>query len=148
MQRAILFLVIGLFWCNTSFAANYEKLLTKAKTANNKETMEIMDEAILGLEFENGFLEDCLSEIKYLKEWGDNCKKAELRKEGQLNIIAVFSVVNFKNNLSEIAKKIDKGEKLAFINKAELQNKIDSVKKVMGERYSLFKKINFLRDNL
>ena len=53
-----------------------------------------------------------------------------------------------ENNLSEIAKKIDKGEKLAFINKAELQNKIDSVKKVMGERYSLFKKINFLRDNL
>ena len=148
MKKLLGILVLGLLWCNTSFAANYEKLLTKAKTANNKETMEIMDEAILGLEFENGFLEDCLSEIKYSKEWGDNCKKAELRKEGQLNIIAVFSVVNFENNLSEIAKKIDKGEKLAFINKAELQNKIDSVKKVMGERYSLFKKINFLSDNL
>ena len=113
MQRFLIILVM-LFWCNTSFAANYEELLTKAKTANNKETMEIMDEAILGLEFENGFLEDCLSEIKYLKEWGDNCKKAELRKEGQLNIIAVFSVVNFENNLSEIAKKIDKGEKISF----------------------------------
>ena len=43
-------------WCNVGFAANYEELLNKVKTVNNKETIEIMDEVILGFEFENSFL--------------------------------------------------------------------------------------------
>ena len=114
MKKLLGIVVLGLFWCNVVVAANYEELLTKAKTENNKEAIEVMDEAILGLEFENGFLEDCISEIKYLKKWGDSCKKVKSRLDGQMNLMDVLDNANLINNLLEIGKKIDKGKKLDF----------------------------------
>ena len=135
-------------WCNFGFAANYEELLNKVKTVNNKETIEIMDEVILGFEFENSFLEDCVNEIKYLKKWGDKCKKVALRMDGQLNLVNVFASENLQSNLLEIAKKLDNGEKLDFIDKTKLQTKMDKIIELYGKHGSLLKKINFLKDNL
>jgi len=52
MKKFSAIIVLGLLWSNVVFAANYEELLNKVKTVNNKETIEIMDEVILGFEFE------------------------------------------------------------------------------------------------
>ena len=148
MKKFSAIIVLGLLWSNVIFAANYEELLNKVKTVNNKETIEIMDEVILGFEFEISFLEDCVNEIKYLKKWGDKCKKVALRMDGQLNLVNVFASENLQSNLLEIAKKLDNGEKLDFIDKTKLQTKMDKIVELYGEHGSLLKKINFLKDNL
>ena len=148
MKKFSAIIVLGLLWSNVIFAANYEELLNKVKTVNNKETIEIMDEVILGFEFENSFLEDCVNEIKYFKEWGDKCKKVALRMDGQLNLMNVFASENLQSNLLEIGKKLDNGEKLDFIDKTNLQTKMDKIVELYGEHGSLLKKINFLKDNL
>ena len=148
MKKFSAIIVLGLLWSNVIFAANYEELLNKVKTVNNKETIEIMDEVILGFEFEISFLEDCVNEIKYLKKWGDKCKKVALRMDGQLNLVNVFASENLQSNLLEIAKKLDNGEKLDFIDKTKLQTKMDKIIELYGKHGSLLKKINFLKDNL
>ena len=148
MKKLSLYIFLGLMFCNVGFTANYEELLNKVKTVNNKETIEIMDEVILGFEFENSFLEDCVNEIKYFKEWGDKCKKVALRMDGQHNLMNVFASENLQSNLLEIGKKLDNGEKLDFIDKTKLQTKMDKIIELYGKHGSLLKKINFLRDNL
>ena len=148
MKKLSLYIFLGLMFCNVGFTANYEELLNKGKTANYKETIEIMNEVILGFEFENSFLEDCVNEIKYFKEWGDKCKKVALRMDGQHNLMNVFASENLQSNLLEIGKKLDNGEKLDFIDKTKLQTKMDKIIELYGKHGSLLKKINFLRDNL
>ena len=148
MKKLSLYIILGLMFCNVGFTANYEELLNKGKTANYKETIGIIDEVILGFEFENSFLEDCVNEIKYFKEWGDKCKKVALRLDGQINLMNVFASENLQSNLLEIGKKLDNGEKLDFIDKTKLQTKMDKIIELYGKHGSLLKKINFLKDNL
>ena len=148
MKKLSLYIILGLMFCNVGFTANYEELLNKGKTANYKETIGIIDEVILGFEFENSFLEDCVNEIKYFKEWGDKCKKVALRMDGQINLMNVLLGENLQSNLLEIGKKLDNGEKLDFIDKTKLQTKMDKIVELYGEHGSLLKKINFLKDNL
>ena len=148
MKKLSLYIILGLMFCNVGFTANYEELLNKGKTANYKETIGIIDEVILGFEFENSFLEDCVNEIKYFKKWGDKCKKVALRLDGQINLMNVFASENLQSNLLEIGKKLDNGEKLDFIDKTKLQTKMDKIIELYGKHGSLLKKINFLKDNL
>ena len=136
-------------WCNVGFAEErYNDLITKSKTGKGDIIIEVLKEMNLAYELEISFVEDCLYELKVLKEkGGKRCSKMMSRMDGVQKLLPVLLEPNFKKELLEIGKEFDSGKR----------SKTDKIKieKIMNEHLrkqekitEMYAKITFLLKNL
>ena len=73
MKKLLGILVLGLLLSGNVYSGEYTSLLKKSKTNNSDKMLKVLDETILGLEFEKDIVQMCYDAIKVIN--GEQKKK-------------------------------------------------------------------------
>ena len=87
--------------CNVGVAEErYNDMATKSKTGKGDIIIEVLKEMNFAYELEISFVEDCMYELKVLKEkGGKRCSKMLSRIEGVQKLLPILSEPNFHKEL-------------------------------------------------
>ena len=149
MKKLVLYIFLGLMFCNVGFAdTKYSDLLKLNKSDDPKKVIELIEKLTLGFEIETSFIEDCASHLKIFKEKSnDKCAKVLNRGDSMERLLNIFGSSEFKTNVLNLSKQIDNNS-IDFINGNELMSKFE----ILMEKHDQFsdgtKTVSFLLQNL
>ena len=142
MKKLSLYVFLVLMWCNFGFAEErYSELMKKSKTGKGDKIIEVLKESNFAYELEMSFAEECLYELKVLKEkGGKRCSKMMSRMDGVQNLLQILLEPNFKKEFLKIGEEFDSGKR----SKTEFMK----VEKMMSEHLRKQNKITEIYSNI
>lgn len=77
MKNILGIVVLLLMLSGNAYSGEYSSLLKKSKTNNSSKMLKVLDETILGLEFEKGIVQMCFDAIKVIN--GEQKKRLSMK---------------------------------------------------------------------
>ena len=156
MKKLLGIIVLGLLLSGNAYSGEYTSLLKKSKTNNSDKMLKVLDETILGLEFEKDIVQMCYDAIKVIngeqkKKTINEIKKCEPlvdRYMDYIDLTKIYENEKFFKKMEKIYYKINDG-KITSITLSDFENKINKLNDVATEINDIYTEIRLLdpRDN-
>ena len=156
MKNILGIVVLLLMLSGNAYSGEYSSLLKKSKTNNSSKMLRVLDETILGLEFEKSIVQMCYDAIKVIngeqkKKTINEIKKCEPlvdRYMDYIDLTKIYENEKFFKKMKEIYYKINDG-KMTSISLSDFEKKINKLNNVATEINDIYTEIRLLdpRDN-
>ena len=123
-------MVLCLLLSGNAYSGEYSGLLKKAKTKNSDKLLKVLDETILGLEFEKDVVQICYDAIRIINREKLNktineikkCEPLVNRYMDYIDLTKIYENKNFAKKLDKIYYKIQDG-KITSVTLKDFENK-------------------------
>jgi hypothetical protein len=134
-----------------AYSGEYSGLLKKAKTKNSDKLLKVLDETILGLEFEKDVVQICYDAIRIINREKLNktineikkCEPLVNRYMDYIDLTKIYENKNFAKKLDKIYYKIQDG-KITSVTLKDFENKLYKLGNVAKEIDDLYTEIRLL----
>jgi len=148
MKKFIVALFLFFFISYLSASDNYSELEIVKKPLSSEETYQILNKIILGYDLEISFMDDCINHLKLFKEKNNKpCTKILDRQNYISTLMNIFSNVNFRTNLNNLANEIEK-KIFTDVSENQLMDKLNLIQNKIKELGEKGATITFLLKNL
>ena len=144
-------MVLCLLLSGNAYSGEYSGLLKKAKTKNSDKLLKVLDETILGLEFEKDVVQICYDAIRIINREKLNktineikkCEPLVNRYMDYIDLTKIYENKNFAKKLDKIYYKIQDG-KITSVTLKDFENKLYKLGNVAKEIDDLYTEIRLL----
>ena len=144
-------MVLCLLLSGNAYSGEYSGLLKKAKTKNSDKLLKVLDETILGLEFEKDVVQICYDAIRIINREKLNktineikkCEPLVNRYMDYIDLTKIYENKNFAKKLDKIYYKIQDG-KITSVTLKDFKNKLYKLGNVAKEIDDLYTEIRLL----
>jgi|TARA_B110000240_G_scaffold193816_1_gene240299 SpoVK/Ycf46/Vps4 family AAA+-type ATPase len=151
MKKIFGIMVLCLLLSGNAYSGEYSGLLKKAKTKNSDKLLKVLDETILGLEFEKDVVQICYDAIRIINREKLNktineikkCEPLVNRYMDYIDLTKIYENKNFAKKLDKIYYKIQDG-KITSVTLKDFENKLYKLGNVAKEIDDLYTEIRLL----
>tara|TARA_B110000114_G_scaffold40013_1_gene41916 strand:+ start:314 stop:784 length:471 start_codon:yes stop_codon:yes gene_type:complete len=151
MKKIFGIMVLCLLLSGNAYSGEYSGLLKKAKTKNSDKLLKVLDETILGLEFEKDVVQICYDAIRIINREKLNktineikkCEPLVNRYMDYIDLTKIYENKNFAKKLDKIYYKIQDG-KITSVTLKDFKNKLYKLGNVAKEIDDLYTEIRLL----
>jgi SpoVK/Ycf46/Vps4 family AAA+-type ATPase len=151
MKKIFGIMVLCLLLSGNAYSGEYSGLLKKAKTKNSDKLLKVLDETILGLEFEKDVVQICYDAIRIINREKLNktineikkCEPLVNRYMDYIDLTKIYENKNFAKKLDKIYYKIQDG-KITSVTLKDFENKLYKLGNVAKEIDDVYTEIRLL----
>ena len=150
-MKKIVIIIFFVLIPNLVFSGEYSSLLKKSKTKDSDKLIKVMDETILGLQFEKKIVEICYDKIKIINKEKKiktineikKCDPLVNRYMDYIDLTKIYESKSFVKKIDKIYYKIKEG-KITSLSLSDFENKINELSNAAIEIDNLYTEIRLL----